>query len=213
MCGRFARTLPVEKIAEIFGAETAGDIPASWNCSPGKDIAVILSEGRFCMIKKSFWGVMPSWGRGRLTNPLINIRSETLLEKRIFERLLSVGRCLIPADGFYEWIKEGKRKRPVFISLPERRLFFMAGLLEREGSEEGCAVITAQAGERLSSFHHRMPLIMDKTLGEAWLTGDGRFLLKEAREPAGLQVWPVSSFVNDPEHDSPLCAAPVQEMR
>ena len=132
MCGRFARSVPVEKIAETFGARADRDIPSSWNCAPGKEIALILCHGPSCTIQQTFWGVMPAWGKGRLKQPLINIRSETLMQKRTFDKLLREGRCLIPADGFYEWKREGNRKQPVFIRLPGGALFYMAGLQENE---------------------------------------------------------------------------------
>lgn len=210
MCGRFARSVPVGKIAGTFGAPAVCDIPVSWNCAPGKEIALILRNGSSCTIQKTFWGVMPAWGRGRLKQPLINIRSETLLEKKTFETLLREGRCLIPADGFYEWTKEGNRKQPMFIRLPGGPLFYMAGLQEKESEKKGCAVITAPSGEKLASLHHRMPLILDREEGLMWLEGDTARLLGQVREPAELQMWPVSSFVNDPGHDSPLCAVPLR---
>jgi len=210
MCGRFARSVPVGKIAETFGATAAQDIPASWNCAPGQEIALILSNGASCVIRRNFWGVMPAWGRGRLKQPLVNIRSETLREKRTFDKFLSEGRCLIPADGFYEWKTEGKRKRPVFVRLPGGALFYMAGIRENESEKRGCAIITAPSGEKLASLHHRMPLILDREESLLWLDGDTDRLLAQVREPAELQMWPVSFFVNDPGHDSPLCAVPLR---
>jgi putative SOS response-associated peptidase YedK len=153
---------------------------------------------------------MPAWGRGRLKQPLVNIRSETLRDKRTFDKFLSEGRCLIPADGFYEWKTEGKRKRPVFVRLPGGALFYMAGLRENESEKRGCAIITAPSGEKLASLHHRMPLILDREESLLWLEGDTDRLLAQVREPAELQMWPVSSFVNDPGHDSPLCAVPLR---
>jgi len=211
MCGRFARTVPAEKIAEVFGAKAAEAVPASWNCAPGRDVAIILPEGSSFSVQKAFWGMMPVWGKGRLRQPFINIRSETLLEKRTFEQLLRQGCCLIPADGFYEWKTEERGKQPYFVRLPGGPLFFMAGLQDSEDAKKGCAVITVRSGARISSLHCRMPLIMDRDEGKAWLDGDTRSLLNKAQEPAGLEIWPVSSFVNNPRNDSPLCAAPLRK--
>jgi len=199
MCGRFARTVPVEKIACEFGVTAGCTIPPSRNCAPGTDIALITGGDDY-FIRASFWGLMPDWGKNFLKAPLINIRQETLTEKKTFSPLLERGRCLVPADGFYEWKKCAAGRHPYFICLPRKQLFYMAALK----NEQGCAVITCPAEPSIAGIHHRMPLIFSREEGYHWFSDTFDSLLRAGPKRFALRAEPVSPSLNDPENEGPL---------
>src|SRR5437868_9059552 len=175
MCGRFTRAISTAAVAEAFGVEeVASDLKASYNIAPTNQVAVIVSDGKKRLIQVR-WGLVPSWAKDlAIGNKLINARAETITEKASFRNAFKKRRCLVVADGFYEWQKIGDGKRPVYIRLKSGKPFGMAGLYEVWRSPEGeelmtCAIITKEANELMRPIHERMPVIIAKDNEDLWL--------------------------------------------
>jgi putative SOS response-associated peptidase YedK len=167
------------------------------------------------------WGLIPSWAKEpSIGDRMINARAETVAEKPSFRRALQKRRCLILADGFYEWRAEGKRKTPMFISLASREPFGFAGLWESWRSPTGetvrsCTIITTAPNALMESIHNRMPVILPREVEARWLDRSiedpARLLPLLAPYPAGeMDAYEVAALVNSPRNDSPACIAPVR---
>lgn len=211
MCGRFTLRTPKERIKEEFQLQEEPPIEARYNVAPTQSILAVreVSDEREAVLLK--WGLIPSWAKDdSMSARLINARSETVAEKPAFREAFKRSRCVIPADGFYEWKREGKSKQPFFFSLRDERLFGFAGLWDRWKDEDGkviqsCAILTTEANEVLRPVHDRMPVILHpQTYGE-WLGDDVRNVaaLKELLRPypsAEMIAYPVSTDVNSPRN-------------
>lgn len=219
MCGRFVRVSPYVMIAESFGLDSKGpDCPASFNVAPGQEIAAVVAgpasnpSGRALEFFK--WGLVPSWSRD--SKGIINARAETAARKPSFRDAFRQRRCLIIADGFYEWLR-GKTKKPFFIALQNGQPFGMAGLYEtslRDGILlTTCAILTVPANSLVASCHDRMPAIIPGGGEGAWLDpGTDIRGLEDLLKPypAGLmKMHEVSAYVNSPRFDSPRCIEPL----
>lgn len=166
------------------------------------------------------WGLVPFWVKDiKGVSPMINARCETLSQKPFFKQCLARRRCLIPADGFYEWKKVGKSKLPVYIHLPERQLFAFAGLFDEWRSPEGellrtCVIITHGANAAVSPVHDRMPVIVRPELEKLWLDGAVQEIkaLQAVFAPfpeGDICLYPVSPAVNSPAVDLPGLLEPI----
>lgn len=230
MCGRYSITLPVEAMRGLFGFTGPGaNLAARYNVAPRQDVPVVRNDGeqagkaparRLVMLR---WGLVPFWAKEEsIGDRLINARSETVAEKPSFREAFKARRCLIPADGFYEWKPAGKLKQPYRIELEGRRAFAFAGLWERWESAAGgvletCAILTTEANEKLRAIHHRMPVILDPADYDRWLDVEGQgprgvAPLLRCREVKGLMTYPVSMRVNSPGNDDPTCLEPALEI-
>ena len=223
MCGRFTVRMDPRESARVFGVtRTDGACAPSFNVAPAQKIPVVtLLDGQRVMDAFQ-WGLIPSWAKDpAIGNKLINARAETVADKPSFRRAFLHRRCLILADGFYEWKLEGTRKRPVHITLRDRSGFAFAGLWERWQSPEGvavksCTIITTEANAFMRAIHHRMPVILPKESEEAWLDPaitDREILLGLLLPyPSDLmKAVPVSTRVNRPGNDGPACLLPFDE--
>jgi putative SOS response-associated peptidase YedK len=222
MCGRFTLTTTPEEVSRQFGLSEAPLLAPRFNIAPSQTIATISSdpEGarRLCVPRR--WGLIPSWARDpKIGNRMINARVETLAEKPAFRAALRKRRCLVPADGFYEWAAgPGGAKQPHHIALPGRSCFAIAGLWESwrdpaGASVESCTLLTTAANAKLRAVHDRMPVILDPSDYALWLAAavlDDATLQRIARgAPAGrLELHRVGRRVNDPRLDDPACLAP-----
>jgi len=216
MCGRFTRAISTAAVAEAFGVEeVTGDLKASYNIAPTNQVAVIVSDGKKRLIQVR-WGLVPSWAKDlAVGNKLINARAETITEKASFRTAFKKRRCLVVADGFYEWQKQGDGKRPVYIRLKSGKPFGMAGLYEVWRSPEGedvtsCAIITTQANELMQPIHERMPVIIPKEIEDLWLdsTVQDVEVMRNLLKPypaEEMEAYPVSKRVNSPGNNSPEC--------
>jgi putative SOS response-associated peptidase YedK len=166
------------------------------------------------------WGLIPVWAKeASMGSRMINARSETAAEKPSFRTAFKRRRCLIPADGFYEWRKIGKRKQPYHIHFTAGRPFTMAGLWESwskgpEGTLETFTILTTAANKAISGLHHRMPVILEGDARELWLDSSVQNpeLLSSLLVPhrgASLHLTPVSTLVNNVRNESPQCLVPV----
>ena len=167
MCGRFAFYSPAEATAALFGASGTVDLGARYNITPTQNIAAIRNtEDAGRELVELRWGLVPFWAKDpSIGNRMINARAETVAEKPAYRAAYRRRRCLVLADGFYEWHREGSVKIPYFISLGNDNPFAFAGLWERWKSKdsdetlETVTLITTEANQFLSSLHHRMPMI------------------------------------------------------
>jgi putative SOS response-associated peptidase YedK len=224
VCGRFTLTTSREVLARTFELDSAPELAPRFNAAPGQDVATVWTtrEGRR-ELRLRRWGLVPSWARDRrIGSRLVNARAETAAERAAFRDALRRRRCLVPADGFYEWSAgapgSGPRQ-PHHVALPARAPFAIAGLFERWRGEDGawletCVLLTVAANESIRGLHDRMPAILGPGDFELWL--DPRVRDPRRVEPllvpwAGpeLEVRAVSRRVNQTEHDDPECMAPL----
>ncbi len=215
MCGRFVLFSTFEVIAQVFGLPAAGALPASsYNITPGRDVAIIVNDGSGRRLTTCRWGFVPPWGRDLAEgHKMINARAETVAEKASFRQAFHFHRCLVVADGFYEWKSEGGKKKPVYVKLRSGRPFGMAGIFNPWTSPEGeqiCTgtIITTAANDTVSPFHDRMPVITAKDDVDLWLDPAVREtdrLLPVLRPYPDdeLELYEVTSKVNSPKNDSP----------
>ena len=223
MCGRFTLTSTPETLAERFELEPSGEpfvFEPAYNIAPGRDVVALRApEGRRSgsLLR---WGLVPHWARdAAIGNRMINARMETAGEKPAFRDALRRRRCVMPADGFYEWAPAAQGRQPHYIHRRDRALFGIAGLWERwhtpeGGTLESCTVLTRPAESPVSELHDRMPVIVDDEMLLHWLDPEqqdaGEVLaLISAPAPAPLDAHPVSDKVNQPAWNVPECLLPV----
>jgi putative SOS response-associated peptidase YedK len=219
MCGRFVRKTDLREVLNIFKAVLLeADIPPSFNIIPRQPIAVIMEEGKRKIVSMQ-WGLIPHWAKeDKIANKLINARSETITEKPSFKNSFKKHRCLIIADGFYEWQGAGLSKRPFYFCRKDETPFGMAGLFDKWISPDGkivttCTIITTEANEIMKPIHHRMPVIIEPENYDIWLNPIEtdteklrRFL--EPCNPDNLKTFQVSLLVNSPQNNSEDCIRP-----
>jgi putative SOS response-associated peptidase YedK len=214
MCGRFELHSAFEIIAQIFGlAGGVSTVPASYNIAPGQHIAIIVNEGGKNRLATCRWGLVPTWAKDLKEGyKMINARAETVAEKPSFRQSFSRHRCLVVADGFYEWKNEGGKKKPVYVHQKNGKPFGMAGLYNLWTSPEGeqvCTgtIITTDANESLKPVHDRMPVIAPPDKYDLWLDPDVQEkekllpMLKPYPDEE-LELFDVSTRVNSPKNDS-----------
>ncbi len=218
MCGRYTLSTPVGVLAEEFGL--AGPLPElqpSYNVAPTQEVPAVLAGGGGRRLELLKWGLIPSWANDPgIGARMINARSETVAEKPSFRRAFKDRRCLIPADGFYEWQRTNGGKQPYYFRMKSGRPFAFAGLWESwNGGEEihSCTILTTDANDLLGEIHHRMPVILPHEDYELWLDPAVRepeeLLPLLAPYPADdMEAYPVSRMVNSPSNDDPGCIEP-----
>jgi putative SOS response-associated peptidase YedK len=224
MCGRYVRYTSPDRFAELFGCDYgAADIDSapSYNVAPSQRVLAARAKpdgGRELAALK--WGLLPAWSREPKTPySTINARAETVAEKPFFRSAFRHRRCLIAADGFYEWRKASGHKQPYFVSLAGHEPFAFAGLWEHwQGGEgqviESCAIIVTEANALMRSIHDRMPVILAPGDYELWLdpaVHDPRALEPLLRPfPAErMRAYPVSAAVNSPRNQGPELLEPL----
>ena len=214
MCGRFAFYSPREAVQEYFGIEVTFALEPRYNVAPSQEVAVIRqpadTKPEAAMLK---WGLVPFWAKdAAIGGRMINARAETVAEKPAFRQAFKRRRCVILADGFYEWHTENGRKTPYFISLKIDRPFAMAGLWESWNSAdqpplETCAIITTTASKSIGKLHHRMPVILDAPTATDWIQADRDpdvlIAMLKSYNDEEIQAWPVNRTVNNPVNQGP----------
>lgn len=219
MCGRFTLRTNATSLIEHFGGELPFDLPLRYNIAPTQRVATLrigpeLDGRQWQMVR---WGLIPSWAKeASIGNRMINARAETVTEKPAFRTAWRRRRCLVPADGYYEWQKTGKGKQPFYIRLRDDSPFAMAGLWERwldpETDEpiESCTIITTDANELTRPIHDRMPVILNAADYDLWLdpqvpNPDPLRQLFRPFDSLAMRADPVSTLVNSPRNDDPRC--------
>lgn len=230
MCGRFTLHHSTDEIAARFAAQQVMDIaedrnghPAPsfeeprYNIAPSQAILAVRAEQDMRRLETLQWGLVPSWAKDvSIGSKMINARGETLAEKPSFRNALMRRRCLIPADGFYEWKKDDRGRQPMHIHRRDGGLFAFAGLWEEWRRPDGpplrtCTIITVAPNELMAEIHDRMPAILREEDEAVWLdteqvTDKERILsLLRPYPDAGLEAYPVSKLVNAPVNDSAEC--------
>jgi putative SOS response-associated peptidase YedK len=227
MCGRFVSATPPDQIAAYFGAEpTEAVLEPSYNVAPTKDVYAVLADGGVRHVDAFHWGLIPLWAKdAKIGSKMINARADTLAEKNAFKSAFRKRRCLIPADGFYEWQKRGTQgggtgtsrapKQPYFISRPDGEPYAFAGLWEvwrgPDKDQEplrSCTIITTEPNDVMAKIHDRMPVILPESAWDTWLDRDvddldllGKLLVPA--DPALTVLRPISTEVNNVRNDGP----------
>lgn len=212
MCGRFTQHHTIDEIIERFEvALVEYEAEPRYNIAPTQTVTVIVQNHEREMIGLQ-WGLIPFWAKDpKIGSQLINARAETLAEKPSFKNALAKRRCLIPADGFYEWKKQKGGSQPYYIRRRDGGLFAFAGLWEEWKTPEGeprqtCTIITTEPNELMSSLHHRMPVILKPAHEAEWLDPAAHYVpaltqLLQAYPDGELEAIPVSRAVNSPAQD------------
>lgn len=220
MCGRYTLTTKPNDLAKAFGLDaTPEDLAPRYNIAPSQWVPVI-TDTRPRRLEAFRWGLVPSWAKDpSIGHRMINARAETVAEKPSFRSAFRRRRCLIPADGFYEWRRDGKRKTPICIRRSDGAPFAFAGLWETWKPTSGealhsCTIITTEPNALMATIHDRMPVILAPETYDLWLdsTIDDRDLLRGLLSPcpdSWLKYYVVSMLVNSPANDTPQCMEPI----
>lgn len=214
MCGRFTLTASGDEVAEAFGLSEPLTLQPRYNIAPSQDVAVVVAgaDGRRGLGFRR-WGLVPAGGAGG--RPLINARAETAWNRPLFREAFARRRCLVPADGFFEWavVAETRRKQPYHLTLPEGRLFGLAAIWEPSAEGPGTlAILTTEPTDAVRAVHDRMPVIIPRWAYGTWLDPTrGRGALSALLRPFAeepLEAVAVGYAVNDAGFDGPICIRP-----
>jgi len=220
MCGRFVRSCTIKEIADYFNvAQPSFEMAPSYNVAPTHDIVIINNRG-IKQIVKCHWGFVPPWSKELSDGyKMINARSETVADKPSFKAAFRTQRCLVIANGFFEWQKTRQRKIPVYISLKSGKPFGFAGLYTVWTSPEGekictCTILTTESNDLITSIHDRMPVIIPRDKEDFWLDPAVNDIekLKDlliSIPSEEMVIVLVSDGVNSPRYDSPDNIKPV----
>jgi putative SOS response-associated peptidase YedK len=220
MCGRF-QLKPDQDWMEAFGVAEPPDLPPRYNIAPTQEIVAVRRDvGGERRASLLHWGLVPAFAEDpAVGNRMINARSETVARKPAFREPFQKRRCLVPADGFYEWRRVGRVRDPYLLKRRDGKPFAFAGVWDRWTKSgpplESCAILTTSANELVARIHDRMPVILDRDLYDLWLDPDAEAedLQRVLRPfPADeMTAYPVSPRVNSAAVDDPECERPIAE--
>jgi putative SOS response-associated peptidase YedK len=214
MCGRFTLSQSADTIADVFHLSQPLRVDPRYNIAPTQPVPVIRAtveqpDRQFTYL---YWGLIPSWAKDPAMGArMINARAETVAEKPAFRAAFKRRRCLVLADGFYEWQRQGRKKQPFYFCMRDRQPFAFAGLWEHwesaNGELESCTILTTDANDVLRPVHDRMPVILDPDNYDLWLdptmqTTDRLHALLHPYADDPMIGYPVSTEVNNPKSDS-----------
>ncbi len=226
MCGRYTLRKPPEEVPLDNGApypiltpDSGYAFAARYNIAPTQSAIVLRLHGESLRPSLFRWGLVPSWSKSIPAAPLVNARCETVATKPSFRQAFRSRRCLVPADGFYEWRASSSGKQPFFFHLRDESVFYMAGIFESWQIDEAeriesFTILTTQANELLAAFHDRMPVILSGPRIQKWLEGpppqadSSLFLPFDARL---MDCRPANAAVNSARSEGPACLAPPAE--
>lgn len=222
MCGRFTLISSAEDLVEQFQLFEVPSLSPRYNIAPSQPVATVRQSpgngGRELALLR--WGLVPFWAKDpSIGARMINARAETAAEKPSFRAAFRQRRCLVPADGFYEWQQQAQGKQPFYIRLRDERTLALAGLWEHwEGTEgatiDSCTVLTTQPNDLIRPLHSRMPVVLGPQDYDLWL--DPNVQSPERLQPllrpypsGEMVAYPVSKWVNSPQNDGPRCIEPL----
>ena len=221
MCGRFTLTADLTLLAVRFHFDPAAlSYTPSYNIAPSQQILTVMNDGTSNGAGYLRWGLVPSWAKDpSIGHRMINARVETVAEKPSFRQALQRRRCLVLADGFFEWQKHGSTKTPMYMRLHGQLPFAFAGLWDTWHDTTGaplstCTIVTTTANALLAPIHQRMPVILPPEAEAAWLdrhltAPEALCALLSPYTPERMEAYAVSAAVNSPRHNAPDCIAPV----
>jgi putative SOS response-associated peptidase YedK len=224
MCGRFTLATPEQDLVVQFNLPEIPDLQPRYNIAPTQPVAAVrlpTAEGDRELVMLH-WGLIPFWAKDPgIGSRMINARAETAADKPAFRAAFRRRRCLVPADGFYEWQKQNGSKQPFYIRLQNGRPFAFAGLWERWQDEEGgviesCTLLTTRPNELIQPLHNRMPVILHPHNYAVWLDPEVEDIdvlrrLLDPYPPSEMVAYAVSRYVNAPRNEGPDCIAPLVE--
>lgn len=227
MCGRYVSSTPPDELARYFGASLQAErlVGPDYNVAPTRKVFTVLEDGETRVVEQLRWGLVPFWAKdAAIGNRMINARAETIGSKNAFRKPFERHRCIVPADGFYEWTKEPgqKVKQPWYIHRPDGEPYAFAGLWEtwrgadRESEPmRSCTIITTSANEPMSKLHDRMPVILPPSAWDTWLDPEnhdtealGQLLVPAP--PEIITFHPVSTEVNNARNQGAHLLDPVE---
>jgi putative SOS response-associated peptidase YedK len=229
MCGRFVSSSPPDELAKYFAVEDVAEqvLEPSYNVAPTRDVYVVFETGGVRRLDAFHWGLVPFWAKDpSVGNKMINARADSVTSKNTYKRAFAKRRCLIPADGFYEWrtVPGQKAKQPYYIERTDGEPLAFAGLWELwrpkdapEGDDSqllrSCTIITGEPNEKMAAIHDRMPVMLPPSAWSAWLdpTNDELETLGKLLVPAPsdlMTIHPVSTAVNNVRNDGPELTDP-----
>ena len=226
MCGRFTLTNPDQDLALQFDLPEIPDLQPRYNIAPTQPVAAVrvAPESAVRELALLHWGLIPFWAKDpKIGSRMINARSETAAEKPSFRAAFRRRRCLVVADGFYEWQKLNDGKQPFYIRLHDGKPFAFAGLWEHwEGPDgaviESCTLLTTEPNDVIRPLHNRMPVILQPRDYDLWLDPE----VQQAEQlqpllgpylPGDMEAYPISRWVNSPRNDDPRCIEPLPQQQ
>jgi putative SOS response-associated peptidase YedK len=208
MCGRYILSAPPEAIADHFDLREVPPFAPSWNIAPTRLVPVVRENAdgeRECVLLR--WGLIPSWAKDpAIGSRMINARAETVVDKPAYRAAFRKRRCLVPANGFYEWKPEGRYKQPYLLRLADVPLFALGGLWEHWRSPDGdeiqtFTIVTTAAAAAIRPYHDRMPLVVARPDYDEWLSSPNPGELLKPFDGAAFEIFPVSRRVNGVAND------------
>jgi putative SOS response-associated peptidase YedK len=224
MCGRFVGYRNLDELNTFFPIDKAAcEVTSNFNVAPSQEILTIYKQHGKSWLDKSHWGLVPFWAKDiSIGNKMINARAESVAKKPSFRNAFKKRRCMIIADGFYEWKGEKGRKQPMFITLPDKNPFAFAGLWEtwnkrddKDSIYKSCTIITTQSSDSIRDIHQRMPVILKPQVYESWLDPDNQDVVElenilKNEIITELSSYPVSTQVNSIRNNDPSCIEPIE---
>ncbi len=221
MCGRYTLGTTPARLAETFALSDAPEFAPRYNIAPTQIAPVVVATPQGRRLELRRWGLVPFWAKDpKIGSRMINARAESLAEKPAFRSAFRRQRCLVPADGFYEWKPAGRRKQPHHVRRADSRPFAMAGLFDtwHAGQPDAIAsftIVTTDANALLRPIHDRMPVILAPASWKDWLDADTPLArlgaLLAPPDPAGFEAYPVTTLVNSPAVDDARCREPASD--
>lgn len=214
MCARYSLHSPLDRLqAELEFAEGIDELDPRWNLAPTDPVVVVRRGAERRVAERVKWGVEGGLGKGR---PLINARSETATTRPTYRSAMRTGRCLLPADGFYEWRGEGKTRQPYFVTPADGSLFALGGLVVETPQGPRCVLLTTDANELMRQVHDRMPLVVPADKRDLWLDGEVEPQLALDSIPRPLpadrmRMRRVSLLVNSVRNEGPQLLEPPRQ--
>ena len=224
MCGRYTLSSPTDLLADLLELGSVPELAPRYNIAPTQEAAVVRfnAESGVRSLELLRWGLIPFWSKDPgIGSRMINARAETVAEKPSFRTSFKRKRCLVVADGFYEWQATGGPKQPFYFRFEGGGPFTLAGLWDRWEKGEGepiesFTILTTEPNEVVAPVHQRMPVILDRGGMASWLDpgieeADRLTPLLGPFPAAGMEGYPVSTYVNSPGNDTPRCIEPLAE--